>query len=552
MNNSQFPQLAERRLGDHGERLRGNLSENATLITSVSMVIGCLVVLGTVLRMHLLTNQSFWFDEGATLAMTDSVSFRQTYDSLMAIYGGDKYQPLYFYLISVWREIFGSSEFGLRLSSVIPGVLTPVLIYLAAKPLFGNRHALLSALFLVCSAFCVSYSQELRPYGFLLFLASLQFLVLSPALAAPEQVPNNRIALAIVTMIACFGSILLILFTVVMAAAHLLAFRQWQVWFKTWFPAAIASVPVLFYFLGTPAITDVSVDAINGTGMPIWKNLVFSQYGHIAGLSFGPSLESLRNMDTLWTVLTIYAPQLLLLALSCAVLLIFAILNIRRGTPNEHSKKLAHFLIIFYVLALLGATLIAVVTEIHWMPRHSVYLMLPICLLLPLGLNTTLYTLPKQWLQLQSGATTAAFATLLLINLYASGNYFFNPDHWRDDYRAAALYLEQIVGEEDESLMLWGEPYLIDYYGHSEIKSLWRLEDEELIMSKISQATNKKGQIYISINREYSWAKHSTALISLLDSSFELIPSAQFTNFNIYRLNGKQLTKNDAAGISVN
>lgn len=539
---SRFSGRHLEKLLDCNNALCNQSSLGLTARTRTFLAVAGLLTLASMLRLFLLTNQSFWFDEGATLAMTDSVDVRHTYYSLMTISGGDKFQPLYFYLLSVWRAIFGDSEFALRFFSVIPGVLTPIVVYLAAKPLFGERHALLSAIFLVCSGFCISYSQELRPYGLLLFIAALQFMVLSPVLAEPERVPANRLLLAFITMLACFASILLVLFSVVIALAHLIGFRQWKVWIKTWAPACVVCLPVLLYYWTTPTISDVSADAINSTGMPIWKNLIFSQYGHLAGQTFGPTLESLRTLDSFTNIVATYAMELVFLTITCAILFVCACVNIKDAAKSPSAKSKVQFLIVFYIVSLLGAIVLAAYTNIHWMPRHSVYLMIPLSLLLPLAISGTNSERPGRWNKLKTVSATSAFATLLLINLYASSNYFFNSDHWRDDYRSAAAYLQQTVGEDDQSFMLWGEPYLVSYYGHEDIESLWRLEDEDLILSHITRATNADKRVFISINREYSWARHSPELIQLLESSFEFVPSAQFNNFNIYQLDKKKLS----------
>lgn len=544
MNMYQITQASDRKGSDFID-LPKNADAAASDIFSdrvkTLIALVCLFCVAVVLRLYLLTNQSFWFDEGATLAMTDSASLGSTYDALMAITGGDKYQPLYFFVLALWRSVVGESEFALRLFSVIPGVLTPIVVYFAVKPLFGVRHALLSSVFLVCSGFCIAYSQELRPYAFLLFLAAVQLMVLSPALSEPEKVPDNRLMLTLVTLIASFSSILLILFSAILALSHLLTFRQWQVWLRTWTPVCLGSLPVLIYYWTAPAIGDVTADAINGSGLPIWKNLLFSQYGHLAGQTFGPSLESIRSLESFGSVLVNYFAEISLLAITCAALLICALLNIAGGyQQGESARNKIHFVVIFYCLSVIGALCLAVVTKINWMPRHSFYLMIPLSLLLPLALDTASSKLPSVWRSSQSALATGAFATLLAINLYASSNYFHNSDHWRDDYRAAAAYLQENVGEKDRSFMLWGEPYLVSYYGHKEIESLWRLEDEDIIMSHIVEANSiDAGRVFIAINREYSWASHSPELIQLLDSSFELVPAAQFNNFNIYQLDSK-------------
>lgn len=506
----------------------------------------CLILFSFTVRLYLLTNQSFWFDEGATLAMTASGSLAQTYHTLMSAAGADKYQPLYFFLLTIWRTVFGDGEFALRLFSVIPGALLPVIMYFASKRLFGRRHALLTTVFIASSAFSIAYSQELRPYSLLILLAALQLLALGPVLTQSARAPSNRLLLAIVTTIACFGSVLLIVFTVALAASHLLAFRQWRVWLKTWAPVCLG-LPLLALYYGTaPTINNVTVDAINGTGMPIWKNLVFSQYAHLAGQTFGPSLETLRLLDSITSVVAHYPIELIMLVLSSIILLVCGALNLTRKEKDKNSSNTARFIIYLYGFSLCGAFAVALFTQINWMPRHSFYLLIPLGAGVPLALNSLPAGVCSKPKRIQTIMASGAFTALITINVFAASNYFHKPDHWRDDYRAASVYLHENLDSNDQTFMLWGEPYLVSYYGHGEITNLWPLEDEHLILSRIIDAdASGEGRVFLFINREYSWASHSPELLALLNLSFEMVPTAQFNNVNIYEVRDKQLIHAD-------
>ena len=182
------------------------------LKTTVVLII--LGAIATMFRVYMLTNQSLWLDEGASLAMTEGRSLSATLESLWAIAGGDKYQPAYFAILALWRSVMGDSQFILQLLSVVPGVLTPIFIYLGVRSTFGERHAMLSALFIACSSFGITYSQEVRPYSLLLCMASLQFLVFSPALKSSGAHDRGKRALfAVVTLICSSSSIFLVLFS---------------------------------------------------------------------------------------------------------------------------------------------------------------------------------------------------------------------------------------------------------------------------------------------------------------------------------------------------
>jgi len=79
---------------------------------------------------------------------------------------------LYGNFLNYWM-IFGSSEFTLRLSSVLFGVFSVFGIYLLAKELFDEQTGFLSAFLLSLSPFSIHYSQEIRPYSLVIFLSVL-------------------------------------------------------------------------------------------------------------------------------------------------------------------------------------------------------------------------------------------------------------------------------------------------------------------------------------------------------------------------------------------
>ena len=79
--------------------------------TRHTVLIVLVILGGALLRLFMLTNQSLWFDEGQSLVVTDSKTFTGTFLELAARAGGDKYQPLYYFILSGWRSVLGDSEY---------------------------------------------------------------------------------------------------------------------------------------------------------------------------------------------------------------------------------------------------------------------------------------------------------------------------------------------------------------------------------------------------------------------------------------------------------
>lgn len=155
-----------------------------------NLFILCIIGVAALLRFYRLTNQSFWFDEGTTLNLTDSVDLVENARRLFRLStGGERFQPLYNLIVPYWRDAFGDGEFSLRSFSALAGIGAVALVVLTAYRVFGPAHAAWTGILAASSSFAVYYSQEARPYALLLFLSSAQVFCLAPVLAGwrPEK-----------------------------------------------------------------------------------------------------------------------------------------------------------------------------------------------------------------------------------------------------------------------------------------------------------------------------------------------------------------------------
>ncbi len=496
------------------------------------------IAVGAALRLFMLTNQSLWYDEGVSLVVTDSRNLAETYAALWDRAGGDKYQPVYFLVLALWRSVFGDSELALRMLSVIPGALALLFVHATARRLFDDKHALWTTLYLSVSAFWICYSQEVRPYALLFLLASVQIYLLTFALE--DRAPRARYiaAFALVTAVSCLASILLAFFTVALAVSHLVAQRRPGAWLAWWGAALFACLPVLWYFLMTPAAVNPSGDSTNGLGVPLYKNAVFSLYGLLVGHTYGPPLGVLRDSSNMAGVLKDYALRLAVLGAVIIGLLAALLVSLPHilASTGRRARSIV-FVCALLVTSLAVAFVVASLSKINWMPRHSFYLSLSIALLLPLivigreGVD--------RWRTRFAGT---AFAMLVALNVFASFNYFYKSEYWRDDYRSAAGYLVDHIGGEDQSILLWGEPRLLSYYGDSATMDGWRSVPVAPLSSKLANVDDGTGNIFVAINREFTWSRSMPAagpVESQVEDDYALVSVQKYVNFNIYEFRSK-------------
>ncbi|GBC60941.1 hypothetical protein DENIS_1901 [Desulfonema ishimotonii] len=136
------------------------------------VLLAAILCLSFILRIYDLGGESIWLDEGY------SVSFAKMKTGEIFCLQ-DTNPPLYYMILHWWIGIFGTSEFSIRFPSVIFGVLSVGMMFVAGKQLFDEETGVLAALLMGISAFHVYYSQEARTYSFLVFLtlASMFFFV---------------------------------------------------------------------------------------------------------------------------------------------------------------------------------------------------------------------------------------------------------------------------------------------------------------------------------------------------------------------------------------
>jgi uncharacterized membrane protein len=513
--------------------------------TRHTVLIALVILGGALLRLFMLTNQSLWFDEGQSLVVTDSKTLAGTFYELSTRPGGDKYQPLYFFVLSIWRSVMGDSEFSLRILSVMPGVVALFFMYATVANVYGSRHAFWSTTYLTVSAFWICYSQEVRPYSLLFALGAFQLFLLSAIFTAPEKTRGRRILLfAAITGISCFASVLLLAFSVALAIAHVSIARSPSEWVKWWAPVLLACLPAGIYLMGTPAVGELAVDSTNGLGLPLYKNSLFAIYGILVGHTYGPPLDALRESGNLAQGILSYAWQLSALAVVIIVLAtgfirsqkyVFATLDRRKGATSG-----TRFFLVLLLCSFVIAVLVAKVSAINWMPRHSFYLSIPLAILLPLTFMplSTLRTGMRQGaFNYRLGQSAQiAFVALLAMNLYASYNYFYKNEYWRDDYRSAASYLASNMNETDRAIMLWGEPRLLSYYGDTATQNRWEM-DPPPVSSVMDGVYSDGGKVFVAINREFTWSRSLPTTDNLetqVAEKYNLLSVKRYVNFNIY------------------
>ena len=155
------------------------MNKNHTLILIL------IVLLGLLLRLWNIDKpEGMWNDEYLTWSIAN-LKFPQDFFKGVA---NNCHAPLHYFYLKGWMAIFKDSDVSLRVSSLVPGVISIFTMYLCAKEYLVKKHgelcALAAAFITAISGFLIYFSQEVRIY-------SLTFLIASMVLFYSLRVFNN-------------------------------------------------------------------------------------------------------------------------------------------------------------------------------------------------------------------------------------------------------------------------------------------------------------------------------------------------------------------------
>ncbi len=163
-----------------------------------SHALALIVLVAGAIRLATLGPQSLWYDEAVTVAETHG-GLGAMFHGVHAVEGSP---PLYFLVLWAWQKVLGGGEVTVRSLSALIGTATVPVVYAAARELASRRAALLAAGLTATSPLLVWYSQEVRPYPLLVFLAALSFMFFVYSLRREEPRWLVAWALACAAMLA--------------------------------------------------------------------------------------------------------------------------------------------------------------------------------------------------------------------------------------------------------------------------------------------------------------------------------------------------------------
>lgn len=186
-----------------------------------------------------LTN--IWMDEGSTLYSTQNGFIHTTFNA----YQDEKQAPLYFIILSLWREINGSIFFA-RLFSVICSLAAIKFFYDLARKIWEEKTAMFVAFLFAVHPYLFWASLEIRVYSLTILLSVLLFKFFYEGYLEDEK--RARIYFTLTAIFAVYTNYYLG-FSLVGCFIALLILRDWQkakIYFVQMLIVALAIFPLLF------------------------------------------------------------------------------------------------------------------------------------------------------------------------------------------------------------------------------------------------------------------------------------------------------------------
>jgi uncharacterized membrane protein len=400
------------------DRLRDNV-----VLKSQWLWLGLIFAAGAALRFYRIDAMSLWGDEAFQYQIATAGSLSEVIRGALAVANPPLSQIINYFFLQT-----GTSDFFLRLPSVLFGVASIPIFYLVATKMVSQRVALIATALFAFSPFHLWYSQEARPYAQLMFfsLLSTQFVI-----AALEYGGMARWTAYVMVVIFGFATQVFMGF---MFAAHM-------AWVITCHkdrlqPYLVASFAIVLSFAWLlPFFVRsfiVSIGRHERTGFSAGE-LAYTFFTYSAGFSFGPSNVDL-HLDRSLSGLAQFAPSILSVALVFGVLCIMGI-----WAPKGKNRQQGRALCLYCICIAIGGSAVYSLGATYNVRYTSVAFPF-FCILVAVGIDSL-----RRKREFWGASFMAGVALITVLSVY---NYFETERYFKPDVRSAVAYWQQGSGQE--------------------------------------------------------------------------------------------------------
>lgn len=377
-----------------------------------------ITLIGGCMRIYHLTDQSLWLDELFTYNVAQ-LSFVQIWNFTVSTF--DVHPTIFYWLEHIALLIFGNTTFALRIFPAIFGTLTIPIFYYIGKELTDSKpFGILMAVIITITTFHIYHSQDARMYALYVFFFSIALYYLI------KFYHTNKISHSIIAFL-CVALCVYTHFTGLLIGAALillsLAMRNKNMIYGS-ITFILACLPVLPTIISVMFLTP---------GNPFYIE--------------GGRVVAFVGIDAVIRTITY------LLGSSSFSIILFLISIVGIFRFFEKNYKLSLFCITFLILSFITIGVLSYKLPLE--PRHFIYLLPIIIILIAYGIESMYSMLRNKYQTIPSYMLVSLFALLLLL-VNTPMLSFYYTENTKSDYKGLSEKLTYITNDNNIVVLVPG------------------------------------------------------------------------------------------------
>ncbi|GAB4516747.1 MAG: glycosyltransferase family 39 protein [Anaerolineae bacterium] len=382
-------------------------------------MLGLIAAIALGLRLWRLTYHSFWFDEAVSAYWASRPAGEIVRVGLGLTL--DKHPPVYYLLLRIWRLLLGDGDAALRSLGAIMGTLAVFPVYGLASRWGGRRAGFVAAVLVAINPFLIWYSQEVR-----MFMPAALFGLMSLWGLAEALESRARWGWAWFTLGAWLGVYAYLFNALLLPAAGL------------WWLASLRRRRLSL----RPLLAEAGIMAITAAGiLPLmWRAWRVSQAESSPGRAFAGAGDTLWRLGQAFLIHRAPLHELAMVGIIAGIIALAGAALSRQGRWELGTGLLSPWLI--------GLILQASDASVFAEPRYWLFLAPLLCVAWGVGL-ARLTAWPSAPVRAAGRLSLMALAVVMLVAV----PWNWRPETRREDWRAAARYIETHAGPRDAILV---------------------------------------------------------------------------------------------------
>ncbi len=284
------------------------------------------------------------------------------------------HMPFYYLYLKFFIHFFGNSDLMLRVTSVIPGILSIISMYFVGKELKDKKLGYFCSLITAISSFLIYFSQEVRFYGILFLFSSLALLFTLKLLK--KQSLKNIVFYIIFSFLIIFTHTIGFVFVVFNSVFLSLYLAKKDECKKTL--SILLGSTLILLLLGLPLIYNFLTTRFISQW---WGTFNFSRIGFMLTDYFSPVLTNIVSApDNFSKVINI---NFFIFAIIPSIIALIGIIR------SLIAKKIEIFIVFFTCLAYIFSLIIAAISgKLVFASKYSIEVYPTLILLMCSGLLT--------------------------------------------------------------------------------------------------------------------------------------------------------------------